>query len=447
MKSSTHSTMAPDEHINASKAETSIPLGYGTENPQLLVDERQAALVRSVKGRTAMETGMTRLNSAENSTRSHTVSFQRVDLTDLMSAKVPEISYIFEPLFPRRFVTLLAAHGGAGKTSLAIALAAHAACGREWAGFSVEACRVLFLTLEDDAELCRKRLRDVINHYDLDCQQIAENLLLLDGTTNNVALMSAYEGYSRRAVPTESMRELNDAASGIDFIIIDNASDAFDGDENIRREVRAFIHQLTLIACKNNASLVLLGHVDKHAARGGDKGNFFSGSTAWHNHVRSRLAMIVDDDGKVNIIQQKLNVGKKLSYELELGFTGDGVIVPAADNEEAKQDELASDQEAIIRAMQAAYTAGIVVPASVAPGAHSAMNKLQQLADYGKIFKGRKGRLRASYALESLHSSGRIRTVNYKTPQRKIRTCFELVEQPGWSSIVGKRSEAAWEEL
>lgn len=91
----------------------------------------------------------------------------RVDLHDLMLQDWPAARYIFEPIIPRRETTLLGGHGGIGKSMLALTLAAHAACGRQWGPFPAVQCRAAYVSLEDEAAMNsllarRKELMDQI---------------------------------------------------------------------------------------------------------------------------------------------------------------------------------------------------------------------------------------------------------------------------------------------
>ena len=90
--------------------------------------------------------------------------------------------------------------------------------------------------------------------------------------------------------PTRLYDEFRHAAAGATLIVVDNASDAYDGNENERRTVRQFVQLLAQIARENEAGVLLLAHIDKAAARDGGKRNSYSGSTAWHNSARSRFA-------------------------------------------------------------------------------------------------------------------------------------------------------------
>ena len=171
--------------------------------------------------------------------------------------------------------------------------------------------------------------------------------------------------------------------------------------------------------------MVLLAHIDKAAARNGGQGNSYSGSTAWHNSARSRLAL-TEQDGAIVLEHEKANLSK-LADPLRLAFT-DGVLMPEAGTGGAMLTSEHFDQAEIIRALRAAIEAGIKVPASLAPGAHSAMKALEPLPEYGQTFKGRAGNTRAARAIAALRRDGRISEETYKTAHRKEKTRLVLVE-------------------
>jgi hypothetical protein len=337
------------------------------------------------------------------------------------------VHYAVKPWMPRRHVTLLGGHGGIGKSSLALAIGAHVACGRPFAGLEVEQSPVLFVSLEDEASIVRLRLRRIIETYRLPAARVLDNLRLLDGTRTFTALMTEGDSLNAPPVFTQAYRELEAVAKGAGLIIIDNASDAFDANENNRRTVRAFVRGLASIAREDDAAVVLLAHIDKSAAKDGARGNSYSGSTAWHNSARSRLALMARE-GRILLVHEKANLSA-CADPLAVTFV-DGVPMPEAG---AQGDGLTTedfDRAEITRAMKAAHEAGINVPASTAPGAHSAMKALESLPEYGQTFRGKAGAQRAARALTALIRVGRIRRVEYKTPQRKTRERLELVERP-----------------
>lgn len=348
-----------------------------------------------------------------------------VKLDDVMSASADAVCYAVNPLMPRRHVTLFGGHGGIGKSSLALAFSAHVACGFPFAGLAVEQSSVLFVSLEDEASIVRLRLRSIIEAYGLPAERVLASFRLLDGTQTIAALMTEGDGFSAQPVFTQAYRELERAAHGAGLIVIDNASDAFDANENSRRMVRAFVRGLADIARKHNAAVVLLAHIDKSAAKDGARGNNYSGSTAWHNSARSRLALM-EQDGRILLVHEKANLSARAEPVAFLFV--DGVPVPEAGTQAEGLTTENFDHAEIIRVFMAANDAGIKVPANLTPGAHSAMKALESLPEYNRVFRGKPGGKRASLAITALLRTGHVRRIKHKTPNRKIRELFELVE-------------------
>jgi hypothetical protein len=350
-----------------------------------------------------------------------------VKLDDVMSASPDVVRYAVKPLMPRRHVTLFGGHGGIGKSSLALAISAHVACGLPFAGQEVEQSPVLFVSLEDEASIVRLRLRSIIEVYGLPAERVLASLRLLDGTQTITALMTEGDGFSAQPVFTQAYRELEAGAHGAGLIVIDNASDAFDANENSRRMVRAFVRGLADIARKHNAAVVLLAHIDKSAAKDGARGNTYSGSTAWHNSARSRLALM-EQDGRILLVHEKANLSAQ-AESLPFMFV-DGVLVPEAGTQCEGLTTDNFDHASIIRALTAAHDAGINVSASLAPGAYSAMKALEPLPEYSLTFRGKAGGQRAARAITALIRDGRIQRAEYKAAHRKIRERLVLVELP-----------------
>lgn len=352
-------------------------------------------------------------------------ALREVKLDDVMNASLETVRYAVNPWIPRRHVTLLGGHGGIGKSSLALAISAHVACGLPFAGLAVEQSTVLFVSLEDEASIVRLRLRSIIEAYGLPAERVLASLRLLDGTQNIAALMTEGDGFSAQPVFTQAYRELVDAAHGAGLIVLDNASDAFDANENSRRMVRAFMRGLVDIARERDAAVVLLAHIDKSAARDGARGNNYSGSTAWHNSARSRLALM-EQEGRILLVQEKANLSAR-AEPLAFMFV-DGVPVPEAGTQGEGMTTENFDHTEIIRAFKAAHDAGINVPASLAPSAYSAMKALESLPEYSQTFRGKAGGQRAARAITALIRIAVIQRIQYRTPHRKIRESLELVE-------------------
>ncbi|OJU88984.1 MAG: hypothetical protein BGO13_02505, partial [Burkholderiales bacterium 66-5] len=232
-----------------------------------------------------------------------------VDVAGVFTRPSAPPRFVWDGYLPCGVVALLGAHGGTGKSTIALMLCVAVATGRELFGIATEAARVVFVSLEDSGDVVRHRLAHICREWGIAPEQIAQHLTIVDGTANP----ELYTADRRDdGLTTATHAELRELAQGAGLVVIDNASDAYGGDEIQRRQVRAFIRSLGTMAKENSAAVLLLSHVDKNTsrARKAEAGEGYSGSTAWNNSVRSRLFMSRDESGALLLEHQKSNFGK-----------------------------------------------------------------------------------------------------------------------------------------
>jgi len=233
-----------------------------------------------------------------------------VSVTDVWTNPSPAPAFAWDGYCPLSEVTLFAANGGTGKSVIGLMLAVSAALGRPLFDVPTRHCRVLFASLEDGADLVRHRVANICRAWGIDPLALADRLVIVDGT-EHPELFSVDTRGAGDATP--SYGELCRLAAGAGLVVVDNASDAFGGDEIKRREVRAFVRVLKHIAKAQACAVVLLAHVNATTARArkptDDEG--YSGSTAWNNSVRSRLFLSRDEMGLLTLAHQKANLSKR----------------------------------------------------------------------------------------------------------------------------------------
>lgn len=236
-----------------------------------------------------------------------------VCLGDLGTFSPQPPKFWVEELIPADVVTLLGAHGGTGKTTLALYGAVCFAMGLPFLGKHSKPAKVLFYSAEDDGAMLRWRLSCVCQRLDVDPAVLSQRLTVVDASEcDSVLFAEVSRGGVRSGSTTPAFQRLIDrlAACGAQILILDNASDVYGADENNRGQVRAFIRLLARLVRPRHGAVLLLAHVDKLTARtGGTQG--YSGSTAWHNSVRSRLFLSEDANGGLLLEHQKSNRGKK----------------------------------------------------------------------------------------------------------------------------------------
>jgi len=341
-----------------------------------------------------------------------------IDLRNFESATPPPPRFMVDRIVPAGVVTLLGGHGGAGKSILALSIAAHFAAGQSVFGLPVEGGPALYVSLEDAQDWMLHRLRKVVDTFGLDTRAVTSNLRIADGTAAG-ALMREDGRWGASLSETAAMRELRELIGDASLIFIDNASDAFDGNENARGQVRTFMRTLANLG-REDAAVVLIAHIDKNAARYGASGNSYSGSSAWHNSARSRLALTPATHGNDSVeLRHEKSSRTAPIPTMRLTWSAGGVLVPAA----AGGDHNADDADAVLAAIEAANRAGVPIP-TARTGGYTAQAALSDLPDLPERLRGKSGRDRFWAAVATLRLAGKIRAEEYTTAARHQRERF-----------------------
>lgn len=239
-----------------------------------------------------------------------------VDLDEVVSPDSMH-PHVVDRLVPQGEVTLFAGHGAAGKSYIALLVCILVALGRPFGTLATQRTRVLFFSAEDDKAELQRRTAKICRVLEVKQSELKGWLHLMDVSEVDPTLFRAAE-MSPADQPTKMLERLAAfvQANGIGLTIIDNASDVFDGNEIVRTQVRAFIRAIRARLARPNRAVVLLAHVSKAAAHnrrgsGADTTEDYSGSTAWHNSVRSRLSLDTGDKGESTLAHLKANKGPK----------------------------------------------------------------------------------------------------------------------------------------
>jgi RecA-family ATPase len=284
------------------------PRGGPAAAPSLAAAEALVAAAREHAG-TAIE--RVRSEPARETATSNAPPFAVVPFADLRFGAPPPPSYWWQGIVPAGVVTLMGAHGGVGKSTIALMLAVCIATGRPLFGIDTRRGRVAFFNGEDGADLVRHRLHWICQKMEIDVSELEGWLYVLDATEGEPTLYAEERGRSGKTTPTYAALATYTVEHEIDVLIVDNASDTFDANEIERARVRQYMRALGNIAKHRAGAVLLLAHVDKQTSKAGKaaNGEGYSGSTAWHNSARSRLFVERVEDGRLVIEHQKSNLG------------------------------------------------------------------------------------------------------------------------------------------
>ena len=242
--------------------------------------------------------------------------FEIVNFNDLDTVDPPPVDQVWGDLVPAGLVTVLGAHGGVGKSWISLMLCVSVALGREFLGIPTKRGVAVFYSGEDDKHVARRRLKQICVQWGVRPSDLLDRLFILDASDADPTLYR--EGHNKNGTFTRTFDKLREfvVTVGASLIVVDNASDAYDANENDRARVRAFLRLLAKMARSSHAGMLLLAHVDKNTSRRiyakNEEG--YSGSTAWNNSARSRLFMHRDEgDSKSEVViieHQKVNHGR-----------------------------------------------------------------------------------------------------------------------------------------
>ena len=256
-------------------------------------------------------------------------TFKRVSLADVLSNPPETQRYIWAGRVPFEELTLLAAHGGTGKSLFGLQLAAHTSTGANFLGLPTERVKTLFFSAEDATNTIRRRMAAICQADGLDPVALAKNLIVLDATAAPCLFQEISDKGVKRGEITAHYSELKAMidAEGVGFLIVDNASDTFGANPIDRQAVTKFIRVLVQLVRGVGGAVLLLSHVNRVTSRNGKHQTDTEGyadSAAWHNAARSRLFLLATDDhGNLSLAHQKNNLGKK-QPDLSISFRGDG---------------------------------------------------------------------------------------------------------------------------
>ena len=212
---------------------------------------------------------------------------------------IPPRGWLLGTTFCRRYLSSVHSAGGGGKTALRVSQGLALASGKKLTGEHVfMRCRVLIVSLEDDCDELRRRVKAARLHHGIAAEEIKGWLYLASPGAKGWKLATLEDG---RVCPGALERKLSETIKRrhIDVVILDPFVKAHAVEENANGQIDIVANILAKIAIENDCAVDAPHHVSKGTADPGnaDRGR---GASAFKDAARLvyTLAPMSDDEAQ-----------------------------------------------------------------------------------------------------------------------------------------------------
>lgn len=179
--------------------------------------------------------------------------------------ETPEYEFCVFPYFPNNSVSIIAGHGGSGKSLFAIMAALHISLNINFVGTKTKQCKVGYLSIEDSELIVRKRVYTIaqqISNAGYGIIGLTQQFMFIDrfGIDTSVVKMN-----SGNIANTELIENITDLliSNNIGCLFVDTLVRSHCLNENDNSQMSALLMAYEKIAKNANCSVVLIHHLSK----------------------------------------------------------------------------------------------------------------------------------------------------------------------------------------
>lgn len=365
-----------------------------------------------------------------------------LDLEALGRTEPERPQFIIPDWLPVGYASLLAGHGGIGKSGIALHLAVCVAAGLPFFGLEVSRRRVVYLSCEDRVNVLHWRLSRICRHEGLELGDLREWLEIVDLVGHDCVLWERDPMTGNTVTPAFGALEARMRSVNAELLMVDGISDTYGGIEYARGDVKRYVNSLISLVQADRGAVLLVGHVSKPTASAPSTSEGYSGTTQWHNSVRARWYLYPEttdaDDGdrpertgKLLLELQKTNYGR---VDLSMMFRWDeaagmflGEVVGASMLDRKERDR--AERRGVLLAMRACTESGGTVPAAMT-GPRTAYNVLSLRPGFPDTLRsGKAAARRFRRVMEELRAINAIAEDSIRRKDRHFTRVYVLTAE------------------
>ena len=176
----------------------------------------------------------------------------------------PPRGWLLGNTFARKFLSSLLGDGGIGKTAVRCAQLISLATGRSLTGeYVFQRCRVLIVSLEDDRDELKRRIRAALLHYKIELSELKGWLFLSAPGASGGKLMTLDKFGKTIRGPLADALEAVITTRQIDIVTIDPFVKSHSVEENSNSAIDDVVQLLTDLTAKYNIAVDVPHHVSK----------------------------------------------------------------------------------------------------------------------------------------------------------------------------------------
>ena len=210
---------------------------------------------------------------------------------DWLQEEPPALEFCIDPLAPIGGVTVVNAHGGTGKSLLALKIAIHVALGLDILDAPTQVGKVAYLSLEDSKPVFRQRLYKIVqsmpNEVSTRLEELTSRLFFINRYGKQTFMMGIESGNVVESdYPTDLISLLKEHS--IKCLIIDTLVRTHSLNENDNAQMGALLVLFEKIAADSECAVILIHHQSK----GGGNGEYAArGASSIIDNARSVLCL------------------------------------------------------------------------------------------------------------------------------------------------------------